>query len=173
MDLKQIKELMVAMGRTGTKRLVVKKDNFELQLEREDVPAPVDESAMELTDLAQRRANMALNQGGASMAKGTVSDIPPALHPPVETHAAPKEKEDGIFITSPMVGTFYASPAPDEPSFIKVGDRVEKDTVVCIIEAMKVMNEVKAGAAGLVTEVLVESGHPVEFKSKLFKISQS
>ena len=166
MDFKQIKELMVAMGRTGTKRLVIKKDNVELELEREEAASPsIEDSAMDFSDLAQRRSQT-LNKG---ISKSPVGDIPPALHP--AAHADIKGKEEsGIFITSPMVGTFYNSLGPDEPPFVKPGDKVEKDTVVCIIEAMKVMNEVKAGVAGTVVEALVESGHPVEFKSKLFKI---
>ncbi|HJZ12173.1 MAG TPA: biotin/lipoyl-containing protein, partial [Acidobacteriota bacterium] len=72
--------------------------------------------------------------------------------------------------TSPMVGTFYTSPSPDDPVFVKVGDRVEEDTIICIIEAMKVMNEVKAGMKGQVAEVLIENAHPVEFGTKMFLI---
>jgi acetyl-CoA carboxylase biotin carboxyl carrier protein len=168
LDLKQIKELMVAMGRTGTKRLLIKKDNFELQLEREEAFLSVEESGVDLSDLTHRR-NQTLNTGNIGISKNLGGDIPPALHSPMDAEV--KRKEDSnVYITSPMVGTFYSSPAPDEPPFLKPGDKVEKDTVVCIIEAMKVMNEVKAGVAGTIVEVLVESGHPVEFKSKLFKI---
>jgi acetyl-CoA carboxylase biotin carboxyl carrier protein len=76
----------------------------------------------------------------------------------------------GNYISSPMVGTFYLHPAPDQSAFVKVGDKISKDTVVCIIEAMKVMNEVKAGIDGVVSEILVEDTQPVEFGSKLFRI---
>ena len=79
-------------------------------------------------------------------------------------------KNEGKFIKSPMVGTFYLTPAPDHPPFVKVGDKVSEGTVVCVIEAMKVMNEVKAGCKGTVVEVLCENGHPVEFGTKLFRI---
>ena len=71
---------------------------------------------------------------------------------------------------SPMVGTFYRSPSPDAPIFVDVGQTVTEDTVVCIIEAMKVMNEIKAEAKGVVTEVLVENAKPVEFGQPLFKL---
>ena len=86
----------------------------------------------------------------------------------------PLEKEEtkiAVANTSPrrMVGTFYASASPEDPAFIKVGDKVDENTVVCIIEAMKVMNEVKAGCSGVVAEILVENGHPVEFGAKLFE----
>ena len=78
--------------------------------------------------------------------------------------------EDHHLIKSPMVGTFYASAAPDQPLFIKVGDRVNEDSVVCIIEAMKVMNEVKAGVSGEIVEVLAKNAATVEFGSNLFRI---
>jgi acetyl-CoA carboxylase biotin carboxyl carrier protein len=69
-----------------------------------------------------------------------------------------------------MVGTFYASPSPDAPPYVKVGQGVDLETVVCIIEAMKVMNEIKAERKGTILEVLAESGEAVEFGKKLFKI---
>ena len=82
-----------------------------------------------------------------------------------------KEDSLSIFVTSPMVGTIYFAPSPNDPAFIKVGDRVEKNTIVCIVEAMKVMNEVKSQVQGTVTEVLVDNASPVEFGTKLFRIT--
>jgi len=79
-------------------------------------------------------------------------------------------QDEGDYILSPMVGTFYASPSPDSPSFVKIGDEVGKDTVIGIIEAMKVMNEIKAGKSGLVKELLVENAQPVEFGTKLIRL---
>ena len=73
-------------------------------------------------------------------------------------------------INSPMVGTFYSSPAPDAPPYVEVGAMVNAETVVCIIEAMKVMNEIKAEMSGTIVEVLAESGKPVEFGKPLFRI---
>jgi acetyl-CoA carboxylase biotin carboxyl carrier protein len=73
-------------------------------------------------------------------------------------------------INSPMVGTFYGSPAPDAPPYVSVGTVVTPESVVCIIEAMKVMNEIKAEMSGTITEILVESGKPVEFGKPLFRI---
>ena len=153
------------MGRTGTKRLSLKKEGFELQLEREENGAfkPMDPS-LEMEDYPLRhemtnRTNAALSRG-----KDLSSSLASAEH-------TEKEDSNSVYITSPMVGTFYSSPSPDDPAFAKVGDKVEKGTVVCIIEAMKVMNEVKSSATGTVVEVLVESGHPVEFGTKLFRIT--
>ncbi len=90
--------------------------------------------------------------------------------------AAPTDDDDagdaggGETVDSPMVGTFYAAPSPDADNFVSVGDRVSPDTVVCIIEAMKVMNEIKAETAGTIAEVLIDNGQPVEFGQPLFRI---
>jgi acetyl-CoA carboxylase biotin carboxyl carrier protein len=167
-ELKQIKELMSAMGRTGTKKLLMKKDGFELQLEREengtfkplDVGSDLEENTLR-SDIEQHRAS--ISPARQAEKKSTR---------PLDPYSREDEKEDSgaLYSTSPMVGTFYASPSPDDPPFVKVGDKVEKGTVVCIIEAMKVMNEVKAGVSGTISQVLVETGHPVEFGTKLFKI---
>jgi acetyl-CoA carboxylase biotin carboxyl carrier protein len=70
-----------------------------------------------------------------------------------------------------MVGTYYSSPGPDQPVFVKVGDKVTENTVVCIVEAMKVMNEVKAGMSGTVAEILVNNAQPVEFGTRLLRIT--
>jgi len=79
--------------------------------------------------------------------------------------------EAGVsYVKSPMVGTFYRSPSPENPSFVDVNSKVEDKTVVCIIEAMKIMNEIQAETKGTVVEVLVENGQPVEYGQRLFKI---
>ena len=77
------------------------------------------------------------------------------------------------YVKSPMVGTFYRSPSPENPSFVDVNTKVEDKTVVCIIEAMKIMNEIQAEVKGTVTEILVENGQPVEYGQRLFKIKLS
>ncbi len=91
---------------------------------------------------------------------------------PAEVVAAPATAEPANLkhIVSPMVGTFYMSPAPDAPPYIRVGQEVDEDTVVCLIEAMKVMNEIKAEVKGVVTSVLMENAKPVEFGQKLFAV---
>lgn len=167
MELKQIKELMAAMERNGTKRLMLKEKDFELVLEREEQvrqpsdypPAYFSRYDESLDEAAGRsRANQALSRGAEMLAGRTAAAIPDS----VDT--------DHVFVTSPMVGTFYSAASPDAPSFVKPGDKVEKDTIVCVIEAMKVMNEVKAGVSGIIVEVLVDNAHPVEFGSKLFRV---
>lgn len=82
-----------------------------------------------------------------------------------------KEAADGLIeITAPMVGTFYRSSSPGSEPYIKVGDSVDPDTVACIIEAMKIMNEVKSGVTGVIVEILLKDGDPVEFSKPLFKV---
>jgi acetyl-CoA carboxylase biotin carboxyl carrier protein len=104
----------------------------------------------------------------------TVS-LPPPVHQPVPV-AAPvpvavvAPATDIKHIASPMVGTFYRAPSPDAPSYVEVGQEVDPETVVCIIEAMKVMNEIKAEMAGVVTEIMAENAKPVEFGQKLFAV---
>lgn len=83
---------------------------------------------------------------------------------------ASEEDEEGVFVTSPIVGTFYRSPSPDDPAYVQVGDVVEEGETVCIVEAMKVMNEVKADAGGEVAEIHTEDGDPVEYGQKLMTL---
>lgn len=87
-----------------------------------------------------------------------------------DTPSEPKETSNLREITSPMVGTFYASPSPEAPPFVSVGQEVTEDTVVCIMEAMKVMNEVKAECRGTIAEIVAENGKPVQFGQALFKV---
>lgn len=170
MEIKHIKELMATMGRTGTKRLVIKREGFELELERQESGAyKMIEPPHEVDDESfMRQEHHALPRVSSSLSR--VKEMPTA---PNASLMQPQVLEDtaSVYVTSPMVGTFYATPSPDDPGFVKVGDKIEKHTVVCIIEAMKVMNEVKAGVSGTVAEILVESGHPVEFGTKLFRIT--
>lgn len=146
------------MERAGMKRISIKeKTGFELELERQDEVCPHQAASFHPAPIAHPHRE---------------SEYPRAHTPP---HAPAREgkkeeKVEGKHVTSPMVGTFYTSPSPDDPAFVKVGDRVDENTVVCIIEAMKVMNEVKAGASGTIAEVLADNAQPVEFGTKLFRI---
>ncbi len=94
----------------------------------------------------------------------------PAVPSPAASAAAPAPEKKGHLITSPFVGTFYRQPAPDQPPFVEVGSLVRKGQVLCIVEAMKLMNEIESEVAGKVAEVLVENGQPVEFAQPLFRI---
>lgn len=162
MDLKQIKELMTAMEKAGMKKVTLKeKTGFEIHLEMQDPfpPAAAQPTFAHPPVFIPHPPHKAPDHSHATV---------PQAHAPVEeTKAA---QAPGKFISSPMVGTLYLAPSPEDAVFVKVGDRVEEGTVVCIIEAMKVMNEVKAGMSGTVAEICLENGHPVEFGTKLFRI---
>ena len=96
--------------------------------------------------------------------------LAPILHTPEQKIIEKENIPDKTYITSPMVGTFYISPSPSDPHFVKVGDVVAENTVVAIVEAMKVMNEVKAGINGTIKEVVCNNSQPVEYGTKLFVI---
>lgn len=95
---------------------------------------------------------------------GVSPSVPAAISAPLS---------DVVEIKSPMVGTFYRSPAPDAPAYVQVGQEVNEETVVCIIEAMKVMNEIKAEVKGTIVEMLVENAKPVEFNTPLFRVKKA
>lgn len=128
-------------------------------------------------DLQDEKERVSLKRAvvGAAVPMAPHDARPPAPAPPAPVTASEPPKvvaEDAglIAISSPMVGTFYAAAGPDAQPFIAVGDSIDADSVVCIIEAMKVFNEIKAQTAGTVQKILVESGQAVEFGQKLFLI---
>ena len=92
--------------------------------------------------------------------------------PVLPTPITPPAKDEGLFVTSPFVGTFYRSPSPEAASFVEVGQDVRKGQVVCIIEAMKLMNEIESEVDGKVAEVLVKNGEHVEYGQKLFRVAK-
>ena len=92
------------------------------------------------------------------------------VKPPPSEQRAQKNKNNLYYITSPMVGTFYRTPDPTSPPFVDVGDTVKKDQTLCIIEAMKLMNEIESDVDGVLKEIYIENGKPVEYGQKLFAI---
>jgi acetyl-CoA carboxylase biotin carboxyl carrier protein len=108
--------------------------------------------------------------------QGAFPAVSPAATPGSDAGGEPEaaEEDDELYkVPSPLVGSFYRSPSPEADAFVSEGDRVDEDTILCIVEAMKVMNEVTAGASGVVREILVENGSAVEFDQPLFKIEIS
>lgn len=166
-ELKQIKELMAAMGRSGATKLQLKLGDRELNIER---GPEVNEAE------GAKRFAMPVEMGVHPFSMPHHHFPPPPSHSiGVMPHRSEREEEvveeaEGVYVTSPMVGTMYHSPAPGEPCFVKIGDQVDPSTVVCIIEAMKVMNEVKAGVSGTVAEIIAPNGQPVEYGTKLLRI---
>jgi len=101
----------------------------------------------------------------------TISPAPSPL--PLSSPESKEKEEEGIVaITSPMVGTFYRSPSPEAPSFVETGDEIEPGKVVCIIEAMKLFNEIESEVKGKIVKILAENGKPVEYGQKLFLVKK-
>jgi len=148
-DLKEIRTLVDLMKKNGIAVFKMEKEGFKITMKTGEAGGP-----LHYVTSAQAPAAPAL-------APAPSAEAPAAAAPAVE---------DGIEIKSPMVGTFYASPSPETPSFVTPGQEVTPDTVVCIIEAMKVMNEIKAEVSGTVVEILAENGKPVQFGQPLFRL---
>ena len=142
MDLKDIKAIVDLMEKNGLTAFEMERGGFRIALSKGAVAGPA-----------------------VSYAPAPVA-APASAAAPAEA-AAPAAS--GKEIPSPMVGTFYGAPSPESPPFVKVGQKVTPDTVVCIIEAMKVMNEIKAEITGTITEVAAENGQPVQFGQALFR----
>lgn len=149
-------------------------DVFDVRKVRKLVELMNDHDLSEI-DLKQADQRIRLRKGvdAATLVAAPAAAAPmtPAPAPPAAPSApAPAAADSGATINSPMVGTFYASSSPDSAPFVKVGDQVGPDTTICIIEAMKVFNEIPAECSGKITAVLAENGAPVEFGQPLFKI---
>ncbi|MBF5051170.1 Biotin carboxyl carrier protein of acetyl-CoA carboxylase [Candidatus Clavichlamydia salmonicola] len=155
MDLKQIEKIMMAMERNRIRKFAIKRDGFEMELEKEG-------------SYDSQQAYMSKLEQPIFTEFSQEKPLPTSLEPPASLKAS--EEDQGIFITSPMVGTFYSTPGPDHPAFVKIGDHINEDSLVCIIEAMKVMNEVKAGVKGIITKILLANGDPVQFGTKMFLV---
>ena len=112
--------------------------------------------------------------GATQVFHGTAMPVPPpAAQEPARPAGEPVQEEpEGHLVRAPMVGIFYRSAAPGRPAFVETGQRVHKGDIICIIEAMKIMNQIEADAAGVVTRIMVENGDPVEYGQPLFVIRQ-
>ncbi|GIS61392.1 MAG: acetyl-CoA carboxylase, biotin carboxyl carrier protein [Planctomycetaceae bacterium] len=140
---------------------------FDLEKLRELI-ALMDEHGLTEISLSQGDQSWKLRRGGAE-AVPMVTAAPP---PPQADGGGDTPPDEPTYptIDSPTVGTFYSAPSPDDPPFVKVGQAVSPDSVVCIVEAMKVFNQIQAETAGTIVEVLVEDGDAVEFGQPLFRI---
>ena len=160
MDLKDLKVIVDLMKKNAVSEFEMEEGDFKIKLKRESGKPRKGE-----TVVVQEAAPMILPAAAAAPAAVPVTAAPAAPAP-----AAPAPAAEGPEVKSPMIGTFYRKPSPDADSFVEVGSVVEPETVVCIIEAMKVMNEIKAEVKGTVAEVLLEDGKPVEYGQALFRI---
>ncbi len=144
-DLNQVRELLAMLNQTDVEELCLKSNDFELTIRK----------------------------GAPTMASAAPVSVSQAIDPlPMLSSSpapAPNDK-NWVEVTSPIVGTFYRSPAPDEPSFIEVGDMIQRGQTLCIIEAMKLMNELESEVNGEVMEIIVENGKPIQFGDLLMRI---
>ena len=151
MDLKDIKAIIDLMKKNSISEFEMEKQDFKIRLKR------------------------GLNGGSpAAVSDDAPQPLPAVLPLPVASSSPPASAQPAASlesdIKSPMIGTFYRAPSPESGNYVEVGTEVNPDSVVCIIEAMKVMNEIKAEVKGVVTQVLVENAKPVEFGQPLFKV---
>ena len=148
-DVRKIRRMVELMKEHDLSEIDLQQGEMRLQLRRDShhVPAP-------------------------PLSAPPVAAVPltPAPAPTAPAAPAVAAMDNGAVIKSPIVGTFYTAPDPDSPSYIKVGDHVGQETTVCIVEAMKVFNEISAETSGKIIAVLVENGEPVEFGQPLFKV---
>ncbi|MBC7885509.1 MAG: acetyl-CoA carboxylase biotin carboxyl carrier protein [Saprospiraceae bacterium] len=163
MDLKEIQELIKMMSKSGLAELKLKRGDFELVLKseasiRDRIPA----------QLAPISALPAAPPTPVSTSGSTSAPEPPAATPFIGNEA--KAASSYLEIKSPMVGTFYRSASPDKPPYIKVGDAVKNGQVVCMIEAMKLFNEIESEIEGVIVKILVEDAAPVEYDQVLFLV---
>jgi acetyl-CoA carboxylase biotin carboxyl carrier protein len=160
LDLKQIKQIIDLMKRSELTEFAVEEEGFKLKIRRGLNGLPT----------------VSTSKGSNSPFVPESNSTPPmAVQAPAVTLPGSPVlvDEPGIsYIKSPMVGTFYRSPSPESKPFLEVGAKVEETTLICIIEAMKIMNEIQAETKGTVVELLVENGQPVEYGQRLFKLRQ-
>jgi acetyl-CoA carboxylase biotin carboxyl carrier protein len=173
MDLKEIKSVIDLMTKNGLSEFELEKGDFKLRVKR----GPAGEWTTSTLPVAAPQVvhHHAPVAAFAPAAAAPLVSAIPAIGIPASVAAAPAAAAGGetAIIPSPMVGTFYSSPSPDAPPYVAVGQEVQEDTVVCIIEAMKVMNEIKAEMRGIIVEVLAQNGKPVEFDKPLFSVKRT
>jgi len=153
MNIKEIKELLDLMQEHQIASLEFEKGDVKLKLSK-NVGTVMSMEAPRMMAMPMMPASSAPTSG-------------------VNEPAASASDPNVIIVRSPMVGTYYASPAPDQPAYIKVGQSIKEGDVLCIVEAMKLMNEIKSEMSGVIVEVLLENGQPIEYDQPIAKIRKS
>jgi len=173
MDLQEIQNLIKFVSKAGVTEVEIEKKDFKITI-KSDGPKSKGKQVVE-TLIPQQ---VVLPQAAMPMAapvpavQAPVAPAPaPASAPPAESKA--EENTNYIEIKSPMIGTFYRSASPDKPAFVEVGDTIKEGTTVCIVEAMKLFNEIDSEISGKIVKVLVDDNSPIEFDQPLFLIDPS
>ncbi len=161
LDHDELHRLLAALADSDIQEFRLEGEDFRLELRRNLPTAAGLPPVMQVSNLEQPQASVSPQL--------IVEPSPPSSPPP----AVPGSKADFVEVTAPMVGTFYRAPAPGEPSFVEVGSRIAVGQTVCILEAMKLMNELESEFSGEIIEILVENGTPVEFGQALMRVKPS
>ena len=161
MDIKEIQSLIKFVAKSGAS---------EVKLEMEDVKITI-----RTGEAGNKGATTYIQQVPAMAAAPTAAAPTPAAAAPAQAAPAPAADEDSKYITvkSPIIGTFYRKPAPDKPVFVEVGDTINPGDVLCVIEAMKLFNEIESEVSGKIVKMLVDDASPVEFDQPLFLVDPS
>jgi len=164
LDLKQIKQIIELMKRSELSEFAVEEEGFKLKIRRGGNGLPIVSSGRGSNPPFVPNIEAPTQPPTAAPSSGSAS---------VGSAPSPIKEEEGVtYIKSPMVGTFYRAASPESKAFAESGTKVIETTVVCIIEAMKIMNEIQAEIKGTVVEALVENGQPVEYGQRLFRVKQ-
>lgn len=168
MDFKELKDFIKSVAKSGVTEVDIKTDKIKLNIK---VPPKGKAAATHTETVIQQIPVM-----GTPMMQQPVQQVTQPVAQAETKNEDKQEEADNskyIEVKSPMVGTFYRKPAPDKPAFVNVGDNVTDDSVVCIIEAMKLFNEIEAETTGKIVKILVDDATPVEFDQPLFLIDPS
>jgi len=154
MDIKQIQDLIRFVSKSGVNEVSIEQNEFKITIKTNQAPTIVN-------------ATMPVGQPVSAVPTGPVATVP--VSAPAEAPAA-ADVSKYITIKSPMIGTFYRSSSPDKPFFVNVGDEISAGSVLCIIEAMKLFNEIESEVSGRIVKVLVDNSSPVEYDQPLFLV---
>ena len=154
MDIKQIQDLIRFVSKSGVNEVSIEQENFKITIKTNQVATIVNAT---LPDVSASPAQLATHVAAA-----------PAAAAPVATPVA--DTSNYITVKSPMIGTFYRSASPEKPLFVNVGDEIKPGTVLCIIEAMKLFNEIESEVSGRIVKILVDNASPVEYDQPLFLV---
>lgn len=163
MDIKQIQELIRFVAKSGVNEVSIEEAEFKITIKTNQAPTIVNATVPGLPQ-------MALQAAAAPVAAAPAPVAPAPAPAPAAPVAATDESSKYITIKSPMIGTFYRSAGPDKASFVNVGDDVAPGQTVCMIEAMKLFNEIESDISGRIVKVLVENSTPVEYDQPLFLV---
>ena len=169
-NMTELRELIDLITENGLTNFELEREGFRVKVGR----GTTVEDATALAPLLAEGAEKQIAGAAGSQAASAVQSIPTSAppHPGAQAEEAASEDQDLHIITSPIVGTFFRSPSPTAESFVRIGSQVEPNTVVCIIEAMKLMNEIQAETTGEVVKIYVENAQAVEYGQPLFGIKQ-